>query len=70
MARKAGRRASSRRKETSAPKPASARMLDLIIGYWVSKLVYVAARLDLADRLCLVNLGTTGALSVRIGDPM
>ncbi len=26
-------------------------MLDLIIGYWVSKLVYVAARLDLADRL-------------------
>src|SRR5256885_13916538 len=26
-------------------------MLNLIIGYWVSRLIYVAAKLELADRL-------------------
>jgi O-methyltransferase/methyltransferase family protein len=31
--------------------PPPAVMLNLIIGYWVSRLIYVAARLELADRL-------------------
>src|SRR5437879_13394214 len=31
--------------------PPPAVMLNLIIGYWVSRLIYVAAKLELADRL-------------------
>jgi len=31
--------------------PPTAIMLNLIIGYWVSRLIYVAAKLELADRL-------------------
>ncbi len=31
--------------------PPTAIMLKLIIGYWVSRLIYVAAKLELADRL-------------------
>jgi hypothetical protein len=37
--------------ETVPEKPLPLQMVDLIIGYWVSQLIYVAARLDLADRL-------------------
>ncbi|HZI93877.1 MAG TPA: methyltransferase [Patescibacteria group bacterium] len=39
------------RPAASASAPPSARMLDLIIGYWVSQLVHVAAKLQLADLL-------------------
>lgn len=31
--------------------PAHARLIQMAIGYWVSRLVYVAARLGLADHL-------------------
>ena len=31
--------------------PPPAVMLNLIIGYWVSRLIYVAAKLELADHL-------------------
>src|SRR5260370_2406267 len=31
--------------------PPTAIMLKLIIGYWVSRLIYVAAKLELADHL-------------------
>ncbi len=37
--------------EKTPEKPLPLQMLDLISGYWVSQLVYVAARLGLADRL-------------------
>ena len=38
--------------EERAPvKPLPLQMLDLISGYWVSQLLYVAARLGLADTL-------------------
>jgi O-methyltransferase/methyltransferase family protein len=32
-------------------KPLPARMLDLVVGYWVSQLVFVAAKLAIADHL-------------------
>ncbi len=38
-------------KENIPEKPLPLQMLDLVIGYWVSQLVYVAARLGLADKL-------------------
>ena len=38
-------------RKRAVPEPAPAVMLDLIIGYWLSQLIYVAARLGLADLL-------------------
>jgi len=37
--------------DSPAEKPLPLQMLDLIVGYWVSQLVHVAARLGLADSL-------------------
>ena len=37
--------------EKTPEKPPPLQMLDLIIGYWISQLIYVAARLGLADAL-------------------
>lgn len=37
------------RKKGAGGKPLPAVMLDLIVGYWVSQLVHVVARLGLAD---------------------
>ena len=37
--------------DTTPAKPLPAQMLDLITGYWVSKMVFVAARLGIADQL-------------------
>src|SRR5436309_6141111 len=39
------------RKKGTRAKPLPAAMLDLIIGYWVSQLVHVAAKLGVADLL-------------------
>ncbi len=39
------------KKKIAVKKPLPAQMLDLIIGYWVSQLVFVAAKLGLADLL-------------------
>ena len=47
-AKKAAKRAA---KKTAKGKPLPAAMLDLIIGYWVSQMVHVAAKLGLADLL-------------------
>lgn len=37
--------------ETASEKSLPLQMVDLIIGYWISRLIYVAARLGLADAL-------------------
>lgn len=39
------------KKEAAKGRPLPAAMLDLIIGYWVSQLIHVAAKLGLADLL-------------------
>ncbi|HEV8336675.1 MAG TPA: methyltransferase [Candidatus Polarisedimenticolia bacterium] len=40
-----------KKKKLGGGKPLPGQMLDLVTGYWVSQLVYVAAKLELADRL-------------------
>jgi hypothetical protein len=63
-----------RRKKKAGAKtpaqPAALAMIPLINGYWVSQLVYVAAELDLADRLAK-GPQTPDALAKQVGaDPV
>ena len=52
--------------QSSAEGNASARLAQLIIGYWVSQAIYVAAKLKIADHLA-AGPATAESLATRVG---